>query len=179
MITEKASYRGEFGEDDHFSLRDHDSESIVGELVVMTHPAGPMGGGLYRVTEAEEITRTEKYHTGSREGEEYEVDDIGFVAERIVTGQESGSTVNGFPPCTSFALDGATDTLYAIEHENGCGEWVRTSPWRHSPSPEYVWDYFGEYQGHENRRIVEKSATVIDAKNGEVDVTVEPAETEQ
>ena len=157
-------YRGEITDENHYATHDMEPEDWIGEVVTIPHPAsGHMGSSMGIVTDAEPHTETKRWHTGEREGEEYEVDGAFVTVENVITGTEiTLKTTASLGQDPSLVRDGSTYLVYGIQHKNGRDEWVSTTlgqgsgKWGHNP---YMVESGMEYyEGHEEQRLVRKAA---------------------
>jgi len=125
-----------------------DPTAVEGDVAVVSHPdSGTMGQVIARVENVERIDSV-------RDDQDTE---LLVTLRKVLTDVEIQTYPDRFPPTLSWPQQGAQYRVFALEHLNGRGEWVRTTPWLDNPY--FAQDYYGEYQGHEDTQIKYKEAT--------------------
>lgn len=136
-----------------------DVDDALGTVIVLTHPDGPKGGAMARINEIKEGN------------DEYIV-----TAHDVLRNSGYRTWPDRYPPCAGYPQDGATYTVYSMEHQKGNGSWTRTTPWISSKF--WVRGYHAEdYTGHENQRMKFKRATFTrDWGKGQAEEIIEISE---
>lgn len=155
-------------EGDVYSEHDVSGEDWVGEIVAIPHPnSGHMGKSMARVVDVETVQMPHVTNQSAvmqddaeREYEDRPTDKL--ITEDVLIGCEL-TIIQKSHPRASLVGDGASYSVYGVQHKNGRGEWNEVThppsdtPWGHNP---YAVDAIRErYDGNEKVRVVKKTVT--------------------